>query len=49
MRGLVTATVKRNVSVASLIIFIDGVSLRSEIRVNTVKSEDLGSIVLKAP
>ena len=48
MRGLVAATVKRDISVASLDHFIDGIE--SQIRDKgqyEIKSEDLGSIVLK--
>ena len=48
MRGLVAATVKRDISVASLDQFIDGIE--SQIRDKgqyEIKSEDLGSIVLK--
>ena len=48
MRGLVAVTVKRDISVASLDYFIDGIE--SQIRDKgqyEIKSEDLGSIVLK--
>lgn len=48
MRGLVTATVKRDISIATLNALIDGIV--SELRDNglmEVSSEDLGSMVLK--